>query len=85
MRVLLSIHSLVVLKPFTYGLCAHRDPRVLPGYGGVKMTLSDSYFAVSSSHIIVQNIGSPGSVGGPLLQLSIPGLCGLGLVISWLV
>lgn len=35
---------------FTYGLWAHRDPRVLPGYGGVKMTLSDSCSTVSSSH-----------------------------------
>lgn len=30
------------LKPFTYGLCAQADPRVFPGYGGVKMSLSDS-------------------------------------------
>lgn len=27
---LLSVCA-VVLMPFTYGLCAHRDPRVLPG------------------------------------------------------
>jgi hypothetical protein len=52
MRVLLSIHFVVVLEPFTYGLCAHRDPRVLPGYGGVKMTLSDSCSAVSSGHTV---------------------------------
>lgn len=33
-------------KPFTYGLCAQADPLVFPGYGGVKMSLSDSYIAV---------------------------------------
>jgi hypothetical protein len=82
MRVLLSIHFPIVLSPLTYGLCAHRDPRVLPGYGGVKMTLSDSYFPINSSHAMMQNISSPSSDDGPLLQLSIPGLNGLGLVIS---
>lgn len=44
--------SLPFDSSLTYGLCAHNDPRVLPGYGGVKMTLSDSCSAVNSRQIM---------------------------------
>ena len=60
-------------KPFTYGLCAQADPLVFPGYGGVKMSLSDSYIAVRSIHKQLQWADSQGAVRGPLLQLPIRG------------
>jgi hypothetical protein len=60
-------------KPFTYGLCAQADPRVFPGYGGVKMSLSDSYTAVRSVRPQFQRGDSQRVVHGPLLQLPIRG------------
>lgn len=60
-------------KPFTYGLCAQADPRVFPGYGGVKMSLSDSYTAVRSVRPQFRQADSQHVAHGPLLQLPIRG------------